>query len=185
MQNNLQLSVDSTLASRGIKVRVAVCHVPEVIRRRGSDFKEHVKLVLEKLDIPHLLDSPIIKAYRQFHEEAGILDGLPPAEHLLKIIQRSGMLPNINRVVDCYNLVSVETLLSIGAHNLAHIKGSVTFRTTDGTERYTPLGKSEPEKVGAGEYACMDAEKILCRLDLKQCDETKVGESTRDFMVYV
>lgn len=95
------------------------------------------------------------------------------------------MIPNINKVVDCYNIVSVETLLAIGAHDLAHIKGNIRFETTDGTEKYRPLFKHDLEKVNPGEYACMDDEKIICRMDIKQCDETKVGEGTTWFMVYV
>jgi len=48
-----------------------------------------------------------------------------PAEYLLKLIKKSGMLPNINRVVDCYNIASAETLLSMGVHDLANIKGNI------------------------------------------------------------
>lgn len=110
---------------------------------------------------------------------------MTPSENLLKLVERSKILPNINKVVDCYNVVSLETLLSIGAHDLARIKGNIEFRYTDGTEKYTPLGKTELETVIKGEYACIDEEKILCRMDIKQCDETKVCAETREFIVYV
>src|SRR3989338_11525386 len=112
-------------------------------------------------------------------------DSLSPAEHLLKLIQKSGMIPNINKVVDCYNIVSAETLLAIGAHDVAHIHGNLRFALTTGSEKYTPLLKQELEKIQAGEYACMDDEKIICRMDIKQCDETKVVEGTTKFIVYV
>lgn len=178
-------SVDPDLASKGVKVAVASFSVPEVTKRRGSEFKGHIKEVIDGLDIEKLLESPILKAYKKFHEEAGMKDAMTPAEYLLKLIQKSGMLPNINKVVDCYNIVSAETLLPIGAHDLAHIKGDLRFKHTDGTEKYTPLFKDAPEEVAAGEYACMDDEKIICRMDVKQCDETKVGDGTRDFIIYV
>ena len=181
----INYSVDPDLAASGVKVKIASFSVPEVTKRRGSDLKNHIKNVISQLDIGGLLDSPILKAYKKFHEEARLQDAATPAEYLLGLIQKSGMLPNINKVVDCNNIVSAETLLSIGAHDLAHIKGDIRFKHTDGTERYTPLFGDEPAAVAAGEYACVDDEKILCRMDVKQCDETKVGQDTRDFIIYV
>ncbi|MBU1019272.1 MAG: phenylalanine--tRNA ligase beta subunit-related protein [Patescibacteria group bacterium] len=177
--------MDPKLASEGIKVKIASFSVPEVTKRRGSEFQKHINEIINGFDFDELLNSPILTAYKKFHQEAGLPDAMTPAEYLLKLIQKSGMLPNINKVVDCYNIVSAETLLSIGAHDLAHIKGDLCFKYTDGTERYTPLFKDSPEKVSAGEYACMDDEKIICRMDVKQCDETKVGPDTRNFIIYV
>ena len=186
MQNNdIKFSVEPALAAKGLKIKFATFSVPDVPRRQGSGLKNHIADVLASLNIDELLQSPIIAEYKRLQKEAGIQEPVAPAEHLLKLIKKSGMLPNINRVVDCYNIASAETLLSMGAHNLANIKGDVQLKTTDGTEKYTPLFKSEPEKVAPGEYAAMDEEKILCRLDLKQCDETKCGEGTTDFLVYV
>jgi DNA/RNA-binding domain of Phe-tRNA-synthetase-like protein len=100
-------------------------------------------------------------------------------------VQANRRLPNINTVVDSYNVVSAETFLSIGAHDLDKISGNVRFIITHGDERYTPLGSTSPEKVNSGEYACADDEKILCRLDKKQCAETKITKTTAQFMIYV
>lgn len=183
--SDIKFSVEAALAEKGLKIRFATFSVPNIPRRRGSGLDQHIKGVLASLNIDELFQSPIIAEYKRLQKEAGIQEPAAPAEYLLKLIKKSGMLPNINRVVDCYNIASAETLLSMGAHDLAHIKGDVQLKTTDGTEKYTPLFKSEPEKVAPGEYAAMDEEKILCRLDLKQCDETKCGEGTTDFLVYV
>src|SRR3989338_590679 len=183
--SDIKFSVEPALANKGLKITFATFSVPDVPRRQGSGLKNHIADVLASLDIDKILQSPIIAEYKRLQKEAGIQEPVAPAEHLLKLIKKSGMLPNINRVVDCYNIASAETLLSMGAHNIANIKGDVQLKTTDGTEKYTPLFKNEPEKVAPGEYAAMDEEKILCRLDLKQCDQTKCGEGTTDFLVYV
>ncbi len=183
--SDIKFSIEPALVAKGLKIRVATFSVPEIPRRRGSGLKKHIDDILTSLNIDNLLQSPIIAEYKRLQKEAGIEQPVAPAEYLLKLIKKSGMLPNINRVVDCYNIASAETLLSMGAHDLAKIKGDIQLKTTDGTERYTPLFKSESEKVTPGEYAAMDEEKIICRLDLKQCDETKCGEGTTDFLVYV
>lgn len=181
---NIKFSIEAKLAKNGIKVGVAIFSVSDITKRRSKEFQKMIDIVIGKLNITEMLGSPIFKEYKKFYEVTSA-ENIPPAEHLLKLIKKSRMLPNINKVVDCYNIVSAETMLSIGAHNLANINGNIQFRYTDGTEKYTPLGKSETEKVTKGEYACLDDEKILCRMDLKQCNETKVDGNTKNFIVYV
>jgi len=181
----INISVAPELAAKGIKVKAAAFSVNGIQRKQGGALERHIKQVIAALRIEEMLKSPVLEAYRKLQREAGIREPAAPAESLLELIQRSGRLPNINRVVDCYNLASAETLLSMGAHDILKIRGNIRLVTTDGTERYTPLGQTEQEKVARGEYAAMDDEKILCRLDMKQCDETKCGRDTRDILVYV
>jgi len=128
---------------------------------------------------------PVLQGYHQLYQRLHLPDYTPPAEHLIGLAQRNGRLPNINTVVDCYNLVSAQTGLSVGAHDLAFIEGDLTFQLTDGSELYVPLGESAPSPVAAGEYACMDAVKIICRLDVKQCDQTKITKTTQALVIYV
>lgn len=155
------------------------------ISNKSNPLEKRKKEAIEAIQQLDLATNPILQAYRELHEQAGVSGFIPPAQHLIGLVQRNGRLPNINTVVDCYNLISAQTCLSIGAHDTAHIQGDVAFRLTDGSERYTPLGESQPVPVLAGEYACMDDEKIICRMDVKQCDETKITKATEAFIVYV
>ena len=50
-------------------------------------------------------------------------------------------LPRINAVVDVINLVSVESRLSIGLYDLAHVRGDITFRAGRAGETYKGIGK--------------------------------------------
>ncbi len=155
------------------------------VSNRSNPLERRKKEAIPQIQALDPQTNPILQAYRELHDQAGLTGQLPPAQHLITLAKNNGRLPNINTVVDSYNLVSALTCLSIGAHDTAHIKGDLRFLITDGSERYTPLGESEPIKVGAGEYACMDEQKILCRLDLKQCNETKITKETTEFIVYV
>src|SRR3989344_416482 len=179
--NDIKFSVYPDLAAEGVKVKVATFSVQEISKRRGSGLEKHIEEVLASLNVDELLKPPVIEEYKRLQREAGIQEPMAPAEHLLRLVKNFGKLPNINKVVDCYNIASAETLLSMGAHDLAHIRGDVQIRRTDGSEKYTPLGATELEKVAPHEYAAIDEEKILCRLDLKQCDETKCGRDTKNF----
>ncbi|MDD2516473.1 MAG: phenylalanine--tRNA ligase beta subunit-related protein [Candidatus Gracilibacteria bacterium] len=181
---NLSFYVDPVLTNQGIKIKMARFFVPEISKRRGSELEKDIENAVKTLDILTMLQSPILREYKKFYKEFDE-SLISPAEHLLLIIQKSGNIPNINKVVDCYNIVSVETLLSIGAHDLKYINGNLKFVITNGNEKYIPLGGTEQEKVNKGECACMDEEKIICRMDIKQCNETKVSLETKDFIIYV
>lgn len=183
----MRLLVSPAVAEMGIDVCMALVKGAGV-SNKSNPLEKRKKAVVAELQpqVEKLLDHPILREYRRLQQKAGLVDVLPPAQHLLSLVQRNGRLPNINTVVDCYNLGCVQTLLSIGAHDTAHIEGEVVrFVVTDGSEKYTPLGEEAPVKVSPGEYAAMDTEKILCRMDVKQCAETRITKETTAFIVYV
>jgi DNA/RNA-binding domain of Phe-tRNA-synthetase-like protein len=84
----------------------------------------------------------------------------------------------INALVDLYNFISLKYALALGAHDLAKIEGEFRFDLTDGSELFNPLGADAAEPVDPGEYAYRDDREILCRLDVKQCEKTKVTTET-------
>lgn len=177
----MKLIVTPEVKAQGINAVMALIKDAS-ISNKSNPLEKRKKELVEKLQGFEIAASPILAAYREFYHGE---DFIPPAQHLIGLAQRNGRLPNINTVVDCYNLISAQTGLSIGAHDTAHIKGKVAFRLTDGSERYTPLGENHPVKVRPGEYAAMDDEKIICRMDVKQCQETKITKETKAFIVYV
>jgi DNA/RNA-binding domain of Phe-tRNA-synthetase-like protein len=63
------------------------------------------------------------------------------AEALLRRIIAGKGLPQINAVVDIINLVSVESRLSIGLYDLAHVSGNIVFRAGRAGETYKGIGK--------------------------------------------
>jgi DNA/RNA-binding domain of Phe-tRNA-synthetase-like protein len=79
-----------------------------------------------------------------------------------------------------------ETRLSLGAHDLDAVTGGISVRLTTGAERYYPVGAAEPEPVRPGEYAYIDAGgDVICRLEVRQSEKTKVTSATRDVFLIV
>lgn len=100
-------------------------------------------------------------------------------ERLLGFALKRGTLPAINSLVDAYNLVSIRSRCSLGAHDLDLIRLPVLLRRLTGRESFTPLGSDRPQPVKAGEYGYVDAaDRLLCRLDILQADFSKVTERT-------
>ncbi len=62
---------------------------------------------------------------------------------------------------------------------MTKVEGDVTLRFAAGEERFVPMGQTEPEAVGAGEYCYFDGSgEVLCRLEFRQAEKTKMTEET-------
>ena len=110
----------------------------------------------------------------------------PSVERLLTFVLKRGDLPAINSLVDAYNLVSVRSLCSLGAHDLDRIAPTAALRLLTGRETFTPLGRDAEVPVTAGEYAYADArDRVLCRLDVLQADFSKVTTDTVNALLIV
>jgi DNA/RNA-binding domain of Phe-tRNA-synthetase-like protein len=107
-------------------------------------------------------------------------------EKLLTFAFKRGDLPQINNLVDAYNLVSIRTSCSLGAHDLDKIALPVSLRLLDGSESFTPLGSDHAIATKAGEFGYVDAaNRLLCRLDVLQADFSKVTEMTVNALIIV
>jgi len=180
----LKLIVSPEVAALGICVAMARFRGARV-SNRSNPLEKQKKEALDAICAIDIEAHPVLAAYRELHRLASVEGVAPPAQHLISLAKANGRLPNINTVVDCYNLVSAQTGFSIGAHDCAYLLGDVAFRITGGGERYRPLGEPKLVPVKAGQYACMDDEKIICLMDVKQCEETRITKQTSEFVIYV
>jgi DNA/RNA-binding domain of Phe-tRNA-synthetase-like protein len=180
----MKLIVTPEVAALGICVAMARFRGAKV-SNRSNPLEKMKKGALDAICAIDLAGHPVLAAYRELHGRVGAEGVVPPAQHLISLAKANGRLPNLNTVVDSYNLVSAQTGFSIGAHDCAYLVGDVAFRITGGGERYRPLGEPAPVPVKAGQYACMDGEKIICLMDVKQCEETRITKQTSEFVIYV
>jgi DNA/RNA-binding domain of Phe-tRNA-synthetase-like protein len=110
----------------------------------------------------------------------------PSVERLLTFALKRDDLPAVNSLVDAYNLVSVRSFCSLGAHDLDRITPPVVLRLLTGREWFTPLGRDAPVAVVPGEYGYVDAaDRVLCRLDILQADFSKVTTASRNVLLIV
>jgi DNA/RNA-binding domain of Phe-tRNA-synthetase-like protein len=90
-----------------------------------------------------VLESPQILATRAAYKALGKDPARyrGSAEALLRRVIAGKSLPRINAVVDIVNLVSVESRLSIGLYDVAHVQGDIVFRAGRAAETYKGIGK--------------------------------------------
>jgi len=128
-------------------------------------------------------DDVVLRGFRELHDAVGRSNKrfVSSAESLIGLFLRKAIVPRINPLVDLYNAVSLETSLSLGAHDLLLVRGDITLRLTRGGETFIPLGATQPEPIQPGEYCyCEPDGEVLCRLEHRQCERTKVTAHTRD-----
>ena len=133
-------------------------------------------------------DDPVLAGFRDLHTKVGRSnrDYVASPENLRRQFLERGRFPHINTVVDIYNLISLQTGLALGAHDIEKVNGNIALRLTNGSEVFMPLGKIEPEKVFPGEYAYIDdLNNIICRLEVLQVDPTKVTTESSDLFIII
>ncbi|MBQ9608391.1 MAG: hypothetical protein IJV15_02985 [Lachnospiraceae bacterium] len=145
------------------------------------------KLIERYADIDVHSDA-ILEGFNILHDKTGVKrrKNIPASENLIKLLNKNHDLFYINQAVDIYNIISLDTKLALGAHDIDNVEGNVTLRFTDGSEKFIPLGQSEPIPVAPHEYCyCDDSNEVLCRLEIRQVNKTAVNENTKNIFYIV
>ena len=189
--NKIRFAVEQAVLDLGVKIVFPVIEgidntitSPEWMEKR----KEIIdRLLKEYCDIDYHADS-ILEGFHILHDRAGVKrrKNIPASENLIRLLNKHGDVFFINQAVDIYNIISMESKLALGAHDIDRVDGDVILRFTDGTERFIPIGQEEPVPVNAHEYSyCDDANEVLCRLEIRQVEKTKVDENSRNVFYIV
>lgn len=184
MTRPLRFTISSDVRALGVRGAFAVIEGLDNRRRHPAwdAFLTTLHETLRRELVPDFVaGDPVLAGFRALHDRIGRSNRRFPAsaEALVLLFQRRGIVPRISPVVDVYNAVSLETRLSLGAHDTARVSGDIVLGMTRGGESFRPLGEAEASVLGAGEYAYMDdADRVICRLEHRQCEETKVTPDT-------
>ena len=189
--NEIQFKVQKEVLEAGVKIIfVVITGVDNT--QNSAEFeayrKERLKVLFEKYQDLDVHQDAVLEGFNILHDRTGVKrrKNIPASENLIKTLLKHGTLANINKVVDIYNLISVETKLALGAHNIDKTDGNVTLRFTNGTERFLPLGQTEPQHVNPNEYSYIDdSNEILCRLEIRQVQKTLVDENAKNVFYIV
>lgn len=149
---------------------------------------EKVQELAERYKDFDVHQDPILEGFNILHDKTGVKrrKNIPAPENLIKLLRKHGGMNPINKAVDIYNIVSMDTKLALGAHDIDKVDGNVTLRFTNGTERFQPLGADSPTPIAPHEYGYIDdSNEVLCRLEIRQVLKTLVTEDTRNIFYIV
>ena len=168
----------STVVARGVdNTRITqelIAHRRHVGKRLAAHWKNR-----------SISSHPAVREYHRVHEMFGVVDEPPAPEKLIMYVRRNQDFTSSGAVVDCYNIVSARTLLSIGAHDLGQLATPVTLRECTGEDVFIPLGQIEPQSV-KGEYGYVDPDRrVICRFAVLQCEYSKTTHESRDIVFFL
>ena len=106
-----------------------------------------------------------VALYREVMTKAGINPNkfLPSVEAMFKRILKGGELPKINALVDLCNAVSIEQIISLGAHDLSDIHEDLEVCFSKEGDKFIPFGSEEPEIVEEGELVFKSGNYVQTR----------------------
>lgn len=187
----MKFKVEKAVLDSGVKIIFAVVEGADNHRNSEEWQAYRTRRIAELYEEYKDLDihaDPILEGFNILHDNVGVKrrKNIPASENLIRLLVKRHEVFYINLAVDIYNLISLESKLALGAHNIDNVEGDVTLRFTDGTERYVPLGQTEPQPVAPHEYCyCDDANEVLCRLEIRQVNKTAVDESAQNIFYIV
>lgn len=114
-------------------------------------------------------------------------DALPPsAQALLELYQARGRLPSVSPLIDLASQWSLNSGLSISAHDLKHLRLPVTLGMSRGGEHFQMRQNLPPVILPAGEYVYFDGRgQVLSRMESLQSAATAVHADTRSALLII
>lgn len=188
----MTLNIDADIRERFPGLRVLTCQVKGVkVKRRSAGLeklrKEIVNQMRERYDLESLKDLPTFRAYRNFFWRAGIdpTKNRPVAEALIRRILRGRPIPQINTLVDAYNLASIKTEIALAAFDADKLKGDLVMRFARRGERFLGIGMQRPMELEGGEVVVSDAEKLVAVYPHRDAEQAKINDGTEAALLMV
>jgi len=121
------------------------------VERALADF---VAEVLATSTYEALAATPELAGYRDLHARLGKTGRqyLAAPESLFKLMFKRGAWRAVDPLIDAYTLISLQTRVSIGAHDAARLRLPLRLQPTVGGERVLLIGEASPIALSAHEY---------------------------------
>jgi DNA/RNA-binding domain of Phe-tRNA-synthetase-like protein len=151
-------------------------------------FKEEIfKEIREKYSLETLKDVSIFRAYRDFFWKVGIdpTKNRPASEALIRRILAGKPIPNINTLVDAYNLASIKSQVPIAAFDEDKLKGEPAMRFAFKDESFLGIGMEKPMQLDGGEIVISDSRRLIAVYPYRDADYSKVTEETKNVLVLI
>ncbi len=142
------------------------------------------KEVKENTDL--FLEMDELKAYREFiNSSKSVIESKETGPKILvNLILKNDYLPKISRVVDCMNIISIKTGLTISIWDKDKVKKDIVYKLSKGGEKYWPFMGEEVELL-EGELVAIDNEKVLCLVRYRDSKYAPVTIETKNIVVHI
>jgi len=186
------LNIEFHLRKRFPQLKVLTCQIRGVrVEKQNVElesFKEKVmRQVREQYDLESLRNLSTFRAYRDFFWRVGIdpTKNRPAAEALIRRVLSGRAIPNVNTLVDAYNLASIKTEIALAAFDADRLKGDFLMRFATEGEEFWGIGMEKPMLFQGGEIVISDGEKLVAVYPHRDADNTKISMKTKNVLLLV
>ena len=131
-------------------------------------------------------DSAVVTGYTDLLQKVGrsTKKNPPTILALIRNIQHRGTLPQINSIIDIYNVECLRSYLAIGGHDLDKIEGPIEFTISQREDLFFPILSSE-KHVAPTDPVYRDQKGVLAWLDVRDSDLYKFEETTKNALFVI
>ena len=183
----MEFFVEKRVLNLGLKIKFVIINGVDN-SKKSSYLSNNLNTLINKYKNLDVENDSILVGFHKIHEKGNISKrkNIPASENLIRLLKENNDIYNINPLVDIYNAISIDSKLCLGAHDIDKTDGNVTLRFHTGNENYNPLGDNTSHKVKLNEYSYIDDNNdILCRLEVRQVEKTKVTEESKNIFYIV
>jgi len=188
----MDIKIDVQLKTQFSDLTVLTCEVKDVkVEKQNAElekFKDEItEKVREKYDLDSVKNLPTFRAYRDFFWRVGTdpTKNRPAAEALIRRILGGRTIPQINTLVDAYNLASIKTEIALAAFDADRLKGGLIMRFSEKREKFLGIGMEKPMILKGGEIVVSDSEKLVAIYPYRDADDTKITKKTKNVLLLV
>ena len=181
----MKIIVDKSIADLGKKsIVIAIAKNVNPAAKLSDAFLEKQKKMEEwalNCDAEEAAKHPVNQGYIDSISAVGrsTKKNPPTAVALIQNIKRRGSIPNINSIVDIYNVESLHYFLAIGGHDFDKIEEEICFTVSKKEDIFYPI--LAPEKyVAETDYVYKDKKGIMAWIDVRDGENYKFDENTKN-----
>ena len=181
----MKIIVDKSIADLGKKsIVIAIAKNVDPAAKLSDAFLEKQKKMEEwalQCDVEEATKHPVNQGYIDSITAVGrsTKKNPPTAVALIQNIKRRGSMPNINSIVDIYNVESLHSFLAIGGHDFDKIEDEICFTVSKKEDVFYPI--LAPEKyVAETDYVYKDKKGIMAWIDVRDGENYKFDENTKN-----
>lgn len=181
----MKIIVDKSIADLGKKsIVIAIAKNVNPAAKLSDAFLEKQKKMEEwalNCDAEEAAKHPVNQGYIDSISAVGrsTKKNPPTAVALIQNIKRRGSIPNINSIVDIYNVESLHSFLAIGGHDFDKIEEEICFTVSKKEDIFYPI--LAPEKyVAETDYVYKDKKGIMAWIDVRDGENYKFDENTKN-----
>lgn len=185
----MKFTVEREVLDLGLKViGITITNIDNKTKtQKFLNFKDKAyKALKQKYQDFDIETDLILKGFHELHKKLNIKrrKNTPISENILKRFLKEEKLSDANKLITLYNIVTLDSRLSIGMHDMDKIYGSVSLKIAGANEKYTSVN-GEIKTLNQNQYVYIDKKDIIYKLEVSQNPKTIVSENTKNIFITI